>query len=177
MYEIGELIFYGDTGVCTVADITAYNLPEVEKDLLYYVLKPLYHDYVIYAPVNTAKVYMRPIITKEEAERLIGMILSIHMENDHSNAFLQHEEYYESLLKSHDCTDLIELTNSLYKRKQVAEQQKRKFGATNERFMKRAEELLFGEIAAALGIEKDKVPEYIASKVDEGGGNSHGRSR
>ena len=33
--------------------------------------------------------------------------------------------------------------------------------------MKRAEELLFGELAAALDIPKDRVPEYIADRVSE----------
>ena len=56
---------------------------------------------------------------------------------------------------------------SLRAKKQGLEQQKRKFGAVDERFMKRAEELLFGELAAALDIPKDRVPEYIADRVSE----------
>ena len=35
----------------------------------------------------------------------------------------------------------------------------------DERFLKRAEELLFSELAVALGIEKDEVPGYISSRV------------
>jgi len=35
--------------------------------------------------------------------------------------------------------------------------------------MKRAEELLYGELAAALEIDRDEVPSYIAARVKKGG--------
>lgn len=55
---------------------------------------------------------------------------------------------------------------SIYAKKQCAEQQSLKLGQVDEKFMKRAEELLFGELSGSLGIPRDKVQEYIASRVD-----------
>jgi len=92
----------------TMRDLTGHN-----KEQLYYVLEPLYQNYIIFT------------------------------------------------------LDLVKLSMSLRAKKQGLEQQKRKFGAVDERFMKRAEELLFGELAAALDISKDRVPEYIADRVSE----------
>ena len=166
MYEIGELIFYGDAGVCRVTDIAAQELPGTEVNQLCYVLKPLYHDYIISIPVNSTKVFMRPIISKQMAEQLIDMIPSIQGQACHGRAF-ELAGRYEASIKSYDCAELIELTMSLYAKKQDLEQQKRKFRAVDERFMKRAEELLFGELAAALGIPKSEVPKYIASRVEK----------
>ena len=40
----------------------------------------------------------------------------------------------------------------------------------DERFMRRAEELLFGELAVALGIEREDVPDYIAGRLSRRGG-------
>ena len=39
----------------------------------------------------------------------------------------------------------------------------------DERFMKQAEQLLFGELAAALGITPEQVPGYIAAEVAQAG--------
>ncbi|HBN86195.1 MAG TPA: hypothetical protein DDZ89_20420, partial [Clostridiales bacterium] len=76
-------------------------------------------------------------------------------------------EHYKMALNTHNCLDLIELSMSIYAKKQFVEQQKRKFGAVDEKYLKCAEGLLFGELAAALNIPKDKVPKYIAERVDK----------
>ncbi|MBQ9536069.1 MAG: CarD family transcriptional regulator [Clostridia bacterium] len=165
MYSVGELIIYGSTGVCAVSDIRQHVLEPGRPAQLCYVLCPLYQDYVIYTPVDNTKIFTRPIISRERAEALIGMIPSMRAEAYHADGLRHLTEHYEAMLKTHDCADLIRLTMSIYAKKQFAEQQRRKFGAIDERFMKRAEELLFGELAAALDIERGEVPGYIDSRV------------
>lgn len=166
MYKIGDLIIYGSVGVCRVTEIAAPDFSYIEKGKLYYVLEPLYQSCVIYTPIDNKKVFMRPIITAEVAENLIDMIPLIQAEAYHCRALRQLTEHYESALNTHNCEDLIELTMSIYEKKQFQEQQKRKFGTVDERFLRRAEELLFGEFAVALGMPRDKVPDYIALRVD-----------
>jgi CarD family transcriptional regulator len=50
---------------------------------------------------------------------------------------------------------------SIYAKKQGG-----KFGAIDKKFMKQAENLLFGEFAAVLGIKPTDVPAYIESKIE-----------
>jgi len=166
MYQIGDLIIYGNMGVCEITGITVPDLHGVNQEQLYYVLKPLYQECVIYTPVTNTKVFMRPIISAAEAERLIDMIPSVQAEAYYNTSLQQLAEYYEASIGTHDCADLIELTMSIYAKKQYIEQQKRKLGQVDEKFMKRAEELLFGELSAALGISRDKVQKYITSRVN-----------
>ena len=163
MYLPGEWIIYGSTGVCRVREITT---PDFEKDKSkrYYALKPAYQDGVIYTPVDT-KVFMRPVITKEEAHALIDRIPAMQTEAYHTGVIRELEEHYNTYLKSHDCGDLLELGRSIYLKKQELLSQHRKFGAVDERFMKRAEDLLYGELAIALGIEKNQVEAYIDERV------------
>lgn len=166
MYKIGDLILYGGTGVCRIMDVATPDIPGIKKNKLYYVLKPLYQEYVIYSPVDNLKIFMRPIISASEADRLIDMIPTIQAEVYHSRVFSQLEEHYGALLKTHDCSDLLKLITSIYAKKQLMEQQKRKLGAMDVKYMKLAEELLFSELSAAFGISKDKVPDYIAARVN-----------
>ena len=80
MYKVGDLILYGSTGVCRVDDIT-HDVPGREgQDQLYYVLTPLYQDFTIYVPTDTTKVFMRPIISRDEAEELIKGIPEMHVD-------------------------------------------------------------------------------------------------
>ena len=69
MYNRGEKIFYGQTGVCTVEDISEKEFKKGEPQL-YYTLRPLYRsNNIIYAPVENAKVYMRRLISSDEAKQ------------------------------------------------------------------------------------------------------------
>ena len=77
MYQIGNLIFYESSGVCKVMGVTMRDLTGQNKEQLYYVLEPLYQNYIIFTLVNTTKVFMRPIISKNEAERLVDMMPTI----------------------------------------------------------------------------------------------------
>ncbi|MBQ3405507.1 MAG: CarD family transcriptional regulator [Oscillospiraceae bacterium] len=165
MFNTGELIVYGNTGVCRVVDVKEINMSRDEGTQLYYVLKPLYQNYTVSTPVDNKKVFMRHIISREEAERLVEMIPSIRAEAYHNRSPQRLAEHYKESISTHDCEDLVELTMSIYAKKQFVEQQKRKFGAVDEKFMRRAEELLFGELAAALDITRDEVRGYIEAKL------------
>ena len=50
MFQPGELLVYGTTGVCRVEGVATPNLTRAEWGRQYYLLKPLYQDGVIYAP-------------------------------------------------------------------------------------------------------------------------------
>lgn len=167
MYRIGELVLYENIGVCKVLDIVLRDAVQEGEGQLYYMLSPLYQNYIIYALVHATKVFMRPIISRAEAERIVGLISTTRTKAYHNRILSQLSEHYDALLKTHDCSDLVKLTVSLHAKKQDVERQKRKLGAMDERFMKRAEELLFGELAAALEIQKDKVPQYITDQVNK----------
>lgn len=165
MYQQGDLILYGRTGVCRVEDITDVRERGASEVQKYYVLRPLYQSCNITTPVENGRVFTRPIISREEAEQVIGAIPEITPEPYHNRNLNQLREYYRSCMETYNCLDLIKMTMSLYAKKREAEEQKRKFGAVDERFMKEAEELLFGELAAALGIERDEVRGYISEKL------------
>ncbi len=167
MYEVGDLIVYGSTGVCRVLEITTLDASWAEKDQLYYALEPACGDFTVYAPVNSSKVFTRPAISRDEANRLIDTIPSIEPKIQQAMRPQDMAAYYTTYIESHDCADLIELTMSLYAKKDKAVEEKVKFGSVDQKFMLRAEELLFGELAAALGIARDEVQDYIASRVGE----------
>ncbi len=165
MYQQGQYIIYGNTGVCQVTDIIQKST-ESHGLQDFYVLKPAYSDYTITTPVNGGRVFMRPVISADEAHALIDSIPSIHAEAYHNRVLRQLSDHYDELLLTHSCLDLVKLTMSIYAKRQLLTQQKKRLGAVDEKYSKKAEDLLFGELAAALGIEKGQVQEYIAARLE-----------
>lgn len=160
MYQPGDLVVYGRTGVCRVERI------EKGRDgQQFYALSPLYQSCSILTPVE-GKVFMRPILTRRQAEELIDRIPSLRGE-PRQGAVRELTEQYQASIATHDCADLVELLTSIYDKRQTAKREKQKFGAVDERFMQEGEALLHGELAAALDIPAEDVPGYIKKRVRE----------
>lgn len=164
MYQQGDRVVYGWTGVCQVKEVGPRR--ETGGDRLYYTLESQQNGCMIFTPVDSDKVFMRPVISRREALALIDQIPNIQAEAFRTPVTRELVEHYEEALRSRDCGDLIRLTMSIHAKKEGAAAQKRRFGAVDERFLRRGEDLLFGELAAALGIKPDQVPAFIASRVE-----------
>lgn len=76
-------------------------------------------------------------------------------------------EYYQRMLENHDCADLVQLIKTIYARQQTAHAAGRKGGQADERYRKRAEDTLYGELAVALDIPREQVEEYIRRTLKE----------
>lgn len=164
MYEIGDLIVYAGEGVCRVEEIGVPPMTGINKQRQYYTLKPLYRAGMVYAPVDT-QVFMRPVITREDADALIDRIPEIEPEVYENSNLRFLNEYYQAQLQNYNCEGLIKLIRSTRAKREVMIGRGKKLGLVDERYMKRAQDMLHGEFAVALGIERNEVPGYIESKL------------
>lgn len=167
MYSKGDLVFYSKTGVCRIAEII-----DVESEIFgdvrkHYVLRPLYQDCDILIPVDNKKVYMRPVISKQDIHGLIDAIPDMQADAYYSQNLNQLKDHYRQMMDSHSCEDMIKISMSVHNKQREVEANKRKLGAVDERFMKEAEDLLFGEFAAVLEIAKKDVPKYIKDRLNK----------
>lgn len=165
MFSIGEKIMYGGTGVCVVEDITDVKLSRLEQPKPYYILRPLYQSGTIQTPVENNKVPIRPVMTRTEAEELVDGIPEITASICYEKNLSALRNHYQQQLSSFDCRDLIRMTKSIYAKKKDAESRQKKIGVTDEKFLRRAEDLLFGELAVALEISRDAVLDYIQERL------------
>lgn len=163
MYSVGERIIYGQTGVCEITDICEKVFIKNQKKL-YYVLKPANSENnLIYAPVENNKVFMRRLITSQQAEKLISDIPQI-VDKICDTAELTKEDYTEKI-NNHTLEQLVELTAIIYAKKLNVEKMKKRLNIIDEKYMKIGENLLFGEIAAVLDIPLSEVQSYIEQKI------------
>lgn len=165
MFQPGDLIVYGTTGVCRVEALERPGLVPTDKNRLYYRLKPLHQDGFIYSPVEGGKVSMRPVISRQEAETLIDCIPSIQAEPLRDATMQALSQHYQAKIHSSDCRDLLELMMSIYAKRRQAEAQKRRLGMMDEQYAKQAKRLLHGELSVALDIPFDEVEDYISARI------------
>ena len=165
MFQAGDLVVYGTTGVCRVESIDQPNMTGADRHKKYYRLKPFYQDGVIYTPVDNTKVSIRPVISREDAENLIDLIPGIRAEAYRAPTLQALAQHYQTAFRSHSCQDLVELIMSIYTKQQETTSQNRRLGMVDERFLKQAERLLYGELAVALEIPFDEVQPYISNRV------------
>lgn len=166
MFQVGENVVYGQCGVCRVEGVGPLpNSPVGDRQ--YYTLQPYFSTEVIYAPVE-GKVFMRPALDRARAEAVIRAIPAVQREIASERSLTLMRERYEAAFRSYDCEDLIGLIKNIYQKNQAAVQNGRRIGQMDQRYMKRAEELLHGELAVALGIGRDAVVNYIEQVLDQG---------
>lgn len=165
MYEVGQLIVYGASGVCRVEALEHPSFaPKEMKDRLYYRLKPLYEQGTLYAPVDTT-VPMRPVLTRQQAEELLAAIPQLEPDLCASHSPQLLSEHYKKFFQSGLCEDLLRLVKTIQvKARRTAGG--RAMSKTDQHFMKKAEEQLYRELAVALECTEGEARNCTTQALD-----------
>ncbi len=164
MFEIGEHVVCGNKGVCIVENITTLDISGVDKERKYYILKPKYTaGSTVYVPVDAAGESMRKVLSREEAQRLIVSIPEIPLIEIANDKFT--EQIYRESMKANRCEEWVRVIKTIYLRKQKRIQAGRKVTAVDAKYIHMAEERLYGELAVALGMDREDVEAYIVGEI------------
>ena len=164
MFEVGEYVVCGSKGVCVVEKITTLDIAGVDKERKYYILKPKYQKgSTVYVPVDSPKDSLRPVIGREEAQRLVDGIPDVPLLIITSEKLS--EQIYKECLRSGSCKEWARIIRIIWLRKQERQQAGRKVTAVDARYFQMAEDSLYGELAVALNLSRDEVEDYIAKKA------------
>lgn len=160
MFSVGDKIIYGENGVCTVESIGPLTMAGAPKDKLYYYLSPLIGSGTYFAPVDSGA-YMRPVMSRAEAEALIDSMPGIQPAICNDNRFNHVDAFYKELFKQHSCEALVSIVKGLRSRMSDRKTKSSRAEAT----MKRAKDILHGELSVALEIDVKDVEDYIVSRL------------
>lgn len=166
MFEAGQLIVYGGTGVCKVDGIESREVPGSSDTKLYYTLQPVYEKRsMIYTPVNNKKVVMRPLISKYEANDLISKIGDMEtLQEENMNV---REKMYKKILYSCDAESCTRIIKTLYIRKNERQSAGKKVTANDAKYIHLTEDFLFGELALAMGVPKNEIRDVVTQEVEK----------
>lgn len=153
MYNKGELLQYGNNGVCKIEDIVWGMAGGYDKETQYYLMVPISNiNNTIYLPVNNDKAKVRPVLSATEITDILNSV-------DDMKEYVivnekQCEVVYKEAIYSLDCTHWFELLKTLCMRKTSRALQGKKITSTDERYLKNVSQRLQEELTVALGEEK-----------------------
>lgn len=166
VYEIGDYVIKANSGICRVEDTLHLDMPNADKNKLYYLLIPIdSKNSKLYVPTDTAEQSLRKVLSAEEAKEVIRKIPEVEaawITNDKLR-----EQAYKEAIHSCDPTALVSIIKNLYLRKKQRFEQGKKSTATDERYFKLAEDNLYAELAFALGKEKNEMRQIIADTLSD----------
>ena len=166
MFQAGDVIVCGTHGVCRVEKVGPLSSAVADRDRLYYTLKPLYErGSVVFTPVDNEKMVIRPVISREEALRLIDGIRNaeaLGIEDERKR-----EENYKTALKSCRAEELVKMIKTINARKRSRAARGKKATDADSRYVKLAEDYLYGELAISLDLERDQVKAFIRERIGE----------
>ena len=158
MFSVNDVVMYGTTGICRIADIRPENFCGEEK--LYYVLVPFSDRHArVYCPAEGSGISIRRLLSEEEIYTLIREMPDYDMEWIENKQLRR--ETYSSILRSGDQRALAKLIRSLYCKREERYRSGKKFFQYDERVMRDAEKILYGEFAHVLHITPGEVPSFI----------------
>lgn len=164
MYTKGEYVFCGNTGICQIDGITTLELDGIDSGRQYYLMHPVYSDKsTIYKPIDSAATAIRPALTKKEAENLISQIDNIDPLIIESEKEI--EKTYKESIRSNDPKALISLIKTINNRKEIRMQKGFKMTAMDTRFIKIAEDFLYGELSISLDMNKVDIKEHLKELI------------
>jgi CarD family transcriptional regulator len=182
MYKVNDKIVYGTHGVCEVTDIGRLSMSVADRKKKYYTLRPVYQkESLIYVPVDSEKIPMRLILTREEVEELlqeipaavsleeveellqeIPQLDTIWVSNEKEREYL-----YKQVILKGDCRELVRIIKTIYFRMQSRLEDGKKVAAVDERYFRQAEDLLYGELAYVLDMKKEEMNKFIGEYMQQ----------
>lgn len=166
MFQVNDYVVYGKYCVCRVEDICTPPFEVVDNNTKYYVLKPIgIKGNTIYTPVENNMAVLRSIMTKEEAMDLIHKVPeldTIIVESEKCREML-----YRNSMSKGDSEELMKLIKTIHFRKEECLANGKKVSSTDEKYLRLAEESLFGELSCTFGISIDEVKNFFIQQVKQ----------
>ena len=167
MFQIGDQVAHYKEGVCEVTSIGKLDIRCSDRKKEYYTLKPLYNvGGILYMPVNGEGKQLRKVISSGEAKELIADMPNISL-LDITDEKKRELLYKEALFKN-QCRSWMALMKTSYIRKRDRLAVGKKVINVDDRYLSSAEKFLYGELAVALNVPKEKVRDYITEKMQTG---------
>lgn len=160
MFKIGDTIVYGSQGVCKIDCIDTKQIGKQSAD--YYVLKPIFNQSTaVFVPVDNQMLAtkMQKVLTKSEINKLAEKASGIDAIKAVDET--QKREQYKAILSSGDREKLIALIKTIRAEREERRQSNKRLNINDEQTLRKAETLLYNEIAFVCSVELDEAKNII----------------
>lgn len=166
MFQKDEYVFYESGGICKISDIQTSPLTGMPANRKYYVMQSL-HDRngVIYIPVDNDKVFMRPLLGREEAEKLIERIPKVETIDEPNSKILRAK--YLDAMRTHEPLEWVRIIKTVYRRAAGDGTRVVRLSETERSLSESAKRYLYTELSIALGLDEHDMEGYITDRIEK----------
>ncbi|MBE6530158.1 MAG: hypothetical protein E7680_06150 [Ruminococcaceae bacterium] len=162
MFAKGDFVFYASGGICRVEDIQRAPLPGMPEDRTYYILRSL-HDAngISYLPTDCTTVFLRPILTAEEAERFLNEASGVETIEAPDAKILRSN--YQEAMRKYQPGEWFRVIKTVRERAaRIGENSKPiKLSETERTFGEEAKKFLYTELSLALRLTEAQIEECL----------------
>lgn len=158
MFQVGDAVSYGTSGVCTIAEKKKVCLAGQPCEC--YILKPVYDRTMkICVPCNSQVLLerMRTLPSKEEILELLQEPVPEHNSDPEVR-----KERYRQTLQSGDRHALLRMIRDIYTERRHRHAMGKQLSSYEDSALREAQHILHSEVAYTMGIEPQEVPDFIA---------------
>ena len=164
MFTTNDIVVYGTHGVCKIERIEEKKIVATPKQ--YLVLKPVTGGTsTFFVPTDNDALLakIRKPLTKTEVNHLIDTIT-----REQANWISDENERkitYKNIIIEGNHIELIKMMKAILREKKEREAIGKRLHACDERFLKDAETLLYGEFQYVLNLTPEQLQSYIADRI------------
>ena len=167
MFAVGEYVYYASEGVCHVADICCAPLCGMPADRSYYVLHPFRNNGgVLYVPTDSENVFLRRLLTAEEANRLLNEIPAMEAFEEPNAKALRLR--YPEAMHTHTPSEWVRVIKTVRERVSRIRGSSRaqRISETERGFAEDAKRYLYAELSLALDVPVGEMEQYIRNRIE-----------
>ena len=163
MFNTGDTVSYGTSGVCTIAEKKRVTLGGQPHDC--FILKPVYdHSMKICVPCDSTPLLqrMRPVPTREDLLALLHEDAPAHDPDPDARKLA-----YRQALQSGDLHEILRMVRDIHTERVLRRAKGKQLSAYEDNALRDAQNMLHSEFAYVMGIEPNEVPDFIAKELGE----------
>ena len=162
MFQVGDAVSYGTSGVCTIADKKHMKLAGQPCEC--YILQPVYDSTMkICVPCNSKVLLeqMRALPSKQEILELLHEPAPEHEPDPEVR-----KERYRQTLQSGDRHALLRMIRDIYTERKNRHAAGKQLSSYEDTALREAQNILHSEVAYTMGIDPREVPDFIAGILE-----------
>lgn len=164
MFQVGDTVVYGTTGVCTIVSVGPLSMYGVDRKRRYFTLQPLYQDGAVYVPAEEDKLKgLRYPMSRREAQDFMTQIPGVKACEVEQFNYKQRTDVFTAALHQNSCAGLVSIIKAVEEKKR-RNGEKQQYNADNN-FHKRALNLLCGELSFSLGQTREQIREQVMQLI------------
>lgn len=164
MYELNEILVYGNNGVCKLVDIRKEKF--TGSPAMYYILSPIFGGQsTLYVPIDNTKLAakLRPVMLKEKLHEMVLAAKSSDAKWESDDRV--RGEKFQNIAANGMSSELLTVFKVLVIHKNELKQTVKKLHNADERMLALCEKVIGEEFAYAFGVEVEDALSHIENEL------------